>query len=937
MKYFCPRGIWRYVWLGLIAWLAGGLVSQAELRVSGLRCEYRTEPLGLDTPQPRLSWQLESRERGQVQTAYQVIVAAAPEDLTERRADLWDSGKVVSNQSFHVAYAGKPLHSGQRVYWKVRAWDKEGRVSAWSRPASWEMALLTATDWQAQWITRARPGPVSEEAMFGDHPAPLYRKEFGLQKKIRRARAYVSGLGYYELFINGKRVGDQFLDPGWTAYGKRVLYSTYDVTPHLRRGQNAVGAMLGNGWFNPLPLRMFGRFNLRQQLTVGQPRLILQLVVEFTDGTTRTVVTDPSWKVADGPVLQNNVYLGEVYDARLEQSGWANPGFDDSRWEPAMLASEPLGPLQAQDAPPIRATRSLKTVAVTEPKPGVYIFDLGQNYAGWVRLRVAGPAGTRVRLRYGELLHADGTLNAMTSVAGQIKQGGPDYRYEGVGFPKTAFQVDQYILRGRGEETYTPRFTFHGLRYVEVTGFPGKPGHDAIEGLCLNADVASAGSFACSSDQFNRIQEMVRRTELSNLFSVQSDCPHREKLGYGGDILATSQMAMLNFDMGRFYAKAVVDLVDAARPNGGFTETAPFVGIADSGLGDGAGPIGWGSAEPVLQAQLYRYYGDRRLLEEQFAPTKRWFDFLKSCATNGILDNGISDHESLVPKPRALTGTAFYYLNVKTFAQLARILGRDADASEAESLAQEIKAAFNNKFLQPGTGRYDTGSQACQAFALHLGLVPESETNRALAALVQDIREAHQGHLTTGIFGTKFMLEALTELGCPQVAYEMVNQRTFPGWGYMLEKGATTLSEHWEFSDNTYSHNHPMFGSVSEWFFKCLGGIAPADDAVGFDKVIIRPQPAGDLTWAKASYDSIRGKLSTEWHRSADGLELRVRIPVGVTALVMVPARNQADVSEGGKPLAQAPGVKLRTIADGRAVLNVGSGDYLFRCRELGP
>jgi len=902
----------------------------ASLKVDGLRCEYRADPLGLDVPQPRLSWLLESSERGQRQTACQVLAATGPDLLSNGKADLWDSGKVPSAESVHVVYAGQPLRSGQRVYWKVRAWDRDDRPSAYSVPAWWEMGPMTPADWRAGWITRPRATPLSEQQMFEDDPAPLFRKEFLVEKRISRARVYVSGLGYYELRLNGQRVGDRVLDPGWTTYSKRVLYSTYDVTDQLKRGRNALGVMLGNGWFNPLPLRLFGRINLREYLTVGEPRLILQLVADFTDGTSQTIVTDESWKVGNGPLLRNSVYLGEVYDARKEQPGWDKPGFNDSTWQPAAIATEPLGPLHAQDAPPIRVTRVLQPVKLTEPKPGVHIFDLGQNFAGWVRLRVHGPAGTRVKLRYGELLHPDGTLNGMTSVCTQIKQGGPDYRYDGTGAPKTAWQMDEYILNGEGEEVYTPRFAFHGFRYVEVAGFPGQPTLASLEGLLLNSDVAPAGSFVCSNERFNRIQQMVLWTLLSNLFSVESDCPHREKLGYGGDIVAAGEMAMLDFGMSRFYAKAVEDLADAVRPNGGFTETAPYVGISDEGLGEDSGPVGWGTAQPFLLWHLYQHYGDKRLLGENYEAAKRWLALLRSRAPDGILDNGISDHESLVPKPRALTGTAFYYWNARLVASIARALGKQSDAAEAEALAEAIKAAFNLKFLQPGTGRYDTATQACQAFALYLDLVPPAEQERALAILVRDIEDAHAGHLTTGIFGTKFMLHALADSGRADVAFQVVNQSTFPGWGYMLEHGATTLWEHWEFSDNTYSHNHPMFGSVSEWFYRVLAGINPAPDAVGFDKIIIRPQPVGDLTWVKASYDSVHGKVVSEWRRDAGKFNLRVRVPVGATATVILLAKDGTQVTESGRPLEQASGVKRLTGVSGHAVVAIGSGQYEF-------
>ncbi len=904
--------------------------AEAVITVQDLRCEYRSIPLGIDCAQPRLGWILSSNRRGEKQAAYQVLVASSAEKLARNQADLWDSGKVVSSESVEVVYAGTSLHSSQRAWWKVRVWDNDDQPSHYSKPAWWETALLMPQDWQAQWIQRKTMGPVTEAQMFADHPAPLFRKEFVLDRKIARARAYISGLGYYELRLNGERVGDHVLDPGWTTISKRVLYSTYDITDQIKQGRNAVGVMLGNGWFNPLPLRMWGHINPRDALTIGEPRAIVQLVVDFEDGTRQVVATDATWRVSGGPILRNSIYLGEKYDARCEQTGWDTANFDDSKWETAVPAVQPeVGPLRAQDAPPIRVTRTLKPVKLTEPKPGVFVYDFGQNFAGWVRLKVSGPSGTCVRLRSGELVYPDGTLNGMTAVCGQIKGGGVNYRYEGDGDPKTAFQIDEYILKGRGVEVFAPRFTFHGFRYVEVTGFPGRPTLETLEGLRLNSDVASAGSFECSNEMFNRIQEMVLWTELSNLFSVQSDCPHREKYGYGGDIVASSEMAMMNFDMARFYAKAAQDLWDAVRSNGGFTETSPFVGISDEGLGDKSGPIGWGTAQPLLLHQLRQYYGETRLIREQYQATKKWVGLLHSLAKDGILDNGLSDHESLVPKPRALSGTAFYYYNVKLFSQLAASLGQEADAREASALAEEIKAAFNRRFLTRGTGRYDAATQACQSFALYHGLTPSEEQAVALDVLVADVGK-HDNHLTTGIFGTKYMLNALTDGGRADVAYRLVNQRTFPGWGHMLELGGTTLWEHWEFSDNTFSHNHPMFGSVSEWFYKALAGIRPSPDAVGFDKIIIKPQPVGDLRWVRATHNTVRGKISSAWEKKDGKFRLSIVIPVNAIADVYVPARDAAHVTEGGRTINKARGVKFLRMEGDAAVFAVGSGSYEF-------
>jgi len=896
-----------------------------------LRCEYATNPLGIDNPHPRLSWVLQSPQRAQVQTAYQILVAGTPEKLAADQADLWDSGKVASNQSVHIVYGGKALPSGTRAYWKVRAWDRDGDVSPYSETAWWETALLKPEDWKATWIASSEPPPASEAAMYADRPAPLFRKEFMVPKEVKRARAYVSGLGYYELHINGAKVGDHVLDPGWTTYSKRVLYATHDVTGMLRPGKIAVGIMLGNGWYDPLPLRMWGRFNLREALTIGRPRAILQLSIDYADGTSDTIVTDTTWKVGDGPIVRNSVYLGEVYDARREQPGWDKPGFDDSGWRSVVASTESIGPLRAQMQPPIRCTRTLKPVKITEPKPGTYIFDMGQNFAGWVSLRVKGPAGTRVQLRFGELLYPDGTLNPMTSVAGQVKRAG----LGGPGAPPIAWQSDTYILKGEGTETYTPRFTFHGFRYVEVTGLPEKPVPDMIEGHRLNSAVEEVGAFSCSNEMFNRIQKMIQWTLLSNMFSVQSDCPHREKFGYGGDILASSEMAIFNFDMAQFYAKVVRDHADAVRSDGGMTETAPFVGIADGGLSPQSGPIGWGTAHPLLQRQLYQYYGDKALLDEQYEHTKRWVEFIRARAVDLIVDKGISDHESLVPKPVALTGTAFYHYNALLLSRIAAITGRTAEAERYATLARDIKEVFNRTFLKPGTGQYDTGTQACQAFALYFDLVPPGERQAAIDVLVKDITTTHKGHLSTGIFGTKYMLHALTDAGRAEVAYTIVNRKTFPGWGHMLERDATTLWEHWEFSDNTFSHNHPMFGSVGEWFFKALGGISPHATAVGFDTFDIRPCLVGDLKWAKASYDSIRGRIVSDWRVEGNTLTLTIRVPVNTTATVHVPAKDASGVTEGDQPAGQAPGVKFLRAEGGTAVYEVGSGEYRFTSKGL--
>lgn len=902
--------------------------EEGRLAAMNLRCEYRTTPLGIDCVRPRLSWVLESADpdaRDQRQSAYQILVATEERILDENRGDVWDTGKVESSESLQVEYRGRDLVSGQRAYWKVRVWDEQGLPSEYSAPSWWEMGLLSLNDWAGRWISSPESLPATDRELFGDLPSPLFRKDFLAAKPIRRARAYVSGLGYYELRLNGERVGDHLLDPGWTAYGKRVLYSTYDVTSALKNGANTVGLLLGNGWYNPLPLKMWGRYNIREHLAVGAPRAILTMIVEYEDGTRTSIGTDESWKTDKGPILRNSVYLGETHDARREQPGWDAPGFDDSAWNNAVAATGAVGALCAQAAPPIRVIRTLSAKQVSEPKSGVFVVDLGENFAGVVRLKVEGPAGTRVSMRYGELLFPDGMVNGLTSCCGQIKRGEePDAE----GAPGTAWQRDEYILKGQGIETYVPRFTFHGFRYVELTGFPGSPTADTIEGLALSSAVESAGSFTCSNELFNTMNQITRRTLLSNLFSVQSDCPHREKFGYGGDIVASSDMAMLNFDMATLYSKVTHDMADAVRPNGGFTETSPYVGIADAGLGEGSGPIGWGTAHPLLQWQLYQYYGEKRLLEDEWERTTRWMALLDSNAKDLILDNGIGDHESLVPKSTAVSGTAFYYYNNILAARIADVLGHKIEAEQYRKKAEAIRDAFNSRFLKEG--RVDIATQACQAFALYMGMAPNNERQRVLDVLVDDVVNAQKGHLTTGIFGTKYMLMALSDLGRADVAWQIANQKTFPGWGHMIEQGATTLWEHWEFSDNTFSHNHPMFGSVSEWFYRVLAGINPAPDADGFDKIVIQPRPVGDTAWVEAEYDSVRGPVCVKWKRENNLFLMNVSIPVGVEAAVMLPCGAVADVTESGEPLSEQKGLSITT--DNPPAVRLGSGTYQFEC-----
>ncbi len=891
------------------------------LRITSLRCEYRDQPLGIDTSVPRLSWTMESDLRGKNQSAYRVLVASSAKVLEDNKGDLWDSSKVESAQSINVVYKGKPLLSGQRCYWKVKVWaegDKKGKGSGWSKNSLWEMGLMDAADWQGRWIGDGKPLPKNDNEFFRDDPAPLFRKSFKLSRPIRSARLYISALGYYCASLNGGDVGDHKLDPLWTLPDKRIFYSVYDVTLQLSEGANCLGVTLGNGWYNPLPLRMWGRYNLRDALSVGRPQFIAQLNVEYADGSSESIVSDNSWKFTEGPVLRNSIYLGEKVDARKSVADWNKSGLNDSSWSPVHPVAAPEGRLQSQPLPAIKVTARIRPVRISEPVKGSYIVDMGQNFGGWARYKFNLPRGTTVTMRYGELLHKDGSLNPMTSVCGQIKNkpAVPD----GEGPPSTAWQTDSYIAAGGGPEVYTPCFTFHAFRYIELTGVPSAPTLDDIEGLRMNSSVEPAGSFSCSNKLFNRIQKMCQWTFLSNIFGVQSDCPHRERFGYGGDLVTTSDAFMLNYDMAGFYAKVARDWHDSALPDGMLTDTAPFVGIQYCG-------VGWAMAHPHLQCQLYRYYGDRRIVEEQYAVSKRWFELVRAQNPDHIVSKGLHDHQALEKEKKPPMVTPLYCESARMLSRLARILGKEKDAAEYSHLSKEIKTAYVEKFIPKGTEVAASGIQSVQSFALFLDMLPAEERTAALNHLVADIGK-HDGHLTTGIFGTRYMLDSLSREGKAGVVNSMVNKRDCPGWGYMLENGATTLWEHWKFSDNTYSHNHPMFGSVSQWFYNWLGGIEAAEDAVGFDKIMFHPQFVDGLDWVKCSHRSVRGPVTCNWKRDGSHVEIEIQVPVNSTAVLQLPAVK--NVIESGKPAAEQRGVKIISGADRGVSCTLESGSYQF-------
>jgi alpha-L-rhamnosidase len=913
-------------------------------QIDRMTCEYRVDPLGMDEPHPRFAWAFRSNSRNQYQSAYHILVASSRALLEKNIGDIWDSGATPSDDNINIRFGGKTLSPFTRYFWKIRAINRSGEESPWSAVAWFETAFLHPANWQGTWIGNGQePPPERDEDFYKDRPAPWFKKEFSLTRTVSSARLYISGLGYYEAYLNGKKIGDQVLDPGWTNYDRTVLYTVYDITASLHTGPNAIGVLLGNGWYNPLPMKLFGAFNLRKALAIGEPKLIANILIRYTDGSTSVIATDSSWRTGGSFILKNNTYLGEEQDARLIDSSWCMPRQmpgsprrlpaskhnDSAAPSQAIPVPAPQGEMQAQSSPPIRITRIFHPRSLSEPAKGIYVFDLGQNFAGWIRMRIKASRGTQIHFRYGELIYPDGRVNGMTTVAGHIKAiwrlgGGP-------GAPPTAYQEDSYTCSGKPGEFFEPHFTFHAFRYVEISGLPGRPDRESLEGLRLNADLEKAGHFTCSDTLLNQIQQTCLSTFLSNVFSVQSDCPGREKQGYGADMVVSSEAFAYNFDMSCFYAKAVQDFANDARPNGAMPECAPYDGIATEGFDEGAGPAGWQLAFPFLQEKLYRFYGNKKILEDQYARTKKMVEFLRGQSVDHLIYHDIGDHVAVNAKHVPLTAGAFYYHHVRLLAEFAQLLGISGDAKEYRLLADSIRDSFNRHYLQ-GAGAYDTAhNQTTQVFALWYDLAPQPEKDQAFSLLLDEIQK-NKGHLSTGIFGTKMLFDVLRRYDRNDIAYTINTQPGFPGYGYMLRNGATTLWETWDRPEQD-SWNHPMFGSVSEWFYRSLAGIDPAEDACGMDRLVIKPFTGAKLRFVKSDYRSPRGRIVSEWQQQPDGLHWRLVIPPNTKAQVYIPARAIGDIFESGLPVQQIKELDFVKMENGFALFNAVSGEYHFRVR----
>lgn len=887
--------------------MAAGLLLLATMSVPArllparLQCEYLDNPLGLDAQQPRLSWIDDSHQRAQKQSAYQILVASTAARLKANEGDLWDTGKVFSDQTLQVPYGGPALRSGQRCYWKVRVWDQDNRPSPYSEAAFWEMGLLSPADWQGRWIGRT--------ADIAAHPAPMLRQTFLVGAKVKQARAYICGLGYYELHLNGSKVGDHLLDPGYTRYDKRALYVTYDVTEALHQGRNAIGVMLGTGWYDVHTLAVW---DFHKAPWRAAPKLLMQLKIDYADGRSEYIATDSSWRVSTGPVVFDSIYSGETYDARLEKPGWDTAAYDDSDWGRAPVMEAPAGKLSAQAMPAIMAERVLRPVAIAEPKPGVFVFDFGQNFAGFAELRVRGPAGAKVVMKYSERIDRAGMIDR-AEIQQHVLHLDTNQLY----------QTDTYILKGKGLETWHSRFDYHGFQYVEVTGFPGKPTLDTLRGIFIHSAVRPVGEFACSNPLLNRIWQAGRWSYLSNLQGIPTDCPHREKNGWTGDAHLAAEQALFNYAPQAVYTKWVNDLDDEQRPSGELPGIVPTSGW---GYTWGNGPA-WDSAFPHLPFYLYEYCADARILCDHYAGLKRYVDYLTTKATNGIVSIGLNDWAPYkTATPADITSTAYYFRDAQIVALAAQLRGEPAEARKYTDLAASIRQAFNEKFYHADTGTYGNGSQTSLSCALYQGLVEPANRQRVVDNLVAAVDRCN-GHIDTGILGAKYLLNTLTDNGRADVAYRIASQKDLPSWGWWLSQGATTLWEQWNGSE---SRNHIMYGDISAWFYKTLAGINPDLASPGFGHFFIKPNLVGDLSSVRASYDSARGRIVSNWEIRDGRFQLKVTIPANTTATVWLPGAVPERIMEGGRPAAGISGIRQVGTERGGTLFEVGSGTYHF-------
>ena len=884
------------------------------LQATKLTCEYRANPLGIGVPNPRLSWQLESDRRGTLQQGYRLIVSV---EADAPGTSLWDTGYVASEESIQIEYAGPALRSRTCYVWKVKVWDDAGRESDWSEEAWFETTLLAPEEWKASWIA-----PAASFLQPDTEAAFLLRKSFRLDRAIASARIYATAAGAYELYANGNRVSEDVLAPGWTSYPTRLQYQTYDATDLLRQGDNAIGIHLGDGWYRS-GIGFEGR-----NFKYGEKRAaLLQLHVRYEDGGEEIVVSDESWSCETSPVVYSTIYHGEEYDARLEQEGWSEAGFEDGGWGPAEATDLPMDRLVPQENWPTRVTETIRPSAALLTPAGDRVLDMGQNMVGRIRMRVEAPAGTRIVLRHAEVLDRDGNIY--------------------FGNLRPARQTVVYTAKGEGREEYAPHFTFMGFRYVKVEGYPGSPGDElpleAFVGEVLHSDMEPSGSFETSDERVNKLQSNIRWGQRGNFLDVPTDCPQRdERLGWTGDAQVFIRTALFNYHGGPFFTKWLRDLKAEQHPDGG----VPFV-IPD--VASGASSAAWGDAAVICPWEVYRYYGDKRLLAEQFESMKAWVDYIRAQGDNEYLWNtgfhfgdwlGLDAKEGsyVGATPRELIATAYYAYSSRLVAEAARVLGLPEDEAKYRELHERVVGAYREEFLSR-TGRVASPTQTAHVLTLMFDLADEAVRPR-IAKDLNDLIVENGYHLTTGFVGTPYLCFVLSNHGYHHSAVKLLLQESYPGWLYSVAMGATTIWEHWDslkpdgsfWSDDMNSFNHYAYGAIGDWMYRKVAGLDMAAEAPAYKRIHIEPLfGARALAYAKATHRSPYGIVESGWTVRGDEIEVNAVVPPNATAEIILRGVTASGLTEGGHPLSQSEGIRSADEQADGVRLVVGSGSYTFR------
>ena len=899
--------------------LSSGTIFAQDILVKYLSCEHKKNPVGIDTPQPRFSWKITGPGNSIIQSAYSIRVAG--NEKFSSSATVWQSGKIESNESVLIAYKGPELKSGERYFWQVKIWDKNGKESKWSEVAFFEMGLLSKSDWKAKWIE-----------MEGDtlrySPSPHFRKEFKVGKSIARARVYVTSHGYYELHLNGKKVGDQVLTPGWTSYLKRLQYQVYDVTPMLLKGDNAIAAVLGDGWYRGT--LAWGNNWATYGKSLG---LLLQMKITYTDGTESLIISDESWKASnDGAIRMNDIYNGETYDATKKLTGWDLTGYNDKNWKSVKTGNYNNNNLIASEGSPVRKIEEIKPIKIFRTPKGNLIVDMGQNMVGWLRLKVNGSKGTVVTLRHAEVLDKYGEFYTANLRVAKCQL--------------------TYTLAGTGEEVYEPRFTFMGFRYVEVTGFPGELTKDNLTGVVVHSDMAVTGSFECSNPLINQLQHNIQWGQNGNFVDVPTDCPQRdERLGWTGDAQAFCRTAAYNKDVSSFFTKWLKDVATDQKPGGDVPDVIPDV-LDKQNATTTQPSAGWGDVAVIAPWTMYLVYGDQRILENQYQSMKSWVEYIRKKAGNSLIWKGGSKYGDWLfyhppvnnhTEPDGYTehdfiATAFYAYSTSILAATAKVLGKTEDEKFYTDLFKNIKEVFINEYVTKA-GRVGTNSQTSYVLALMFNLLPDELREKSTRFLVDDIK-SRRNHLSTGFLGTPYLCHVLSGNGYPDVAYDLLLQESYPSWLYPVKMGATTIWERWDGqkTDSTFqdpgmnSFNHYAYGAIGDWMYRVSAGIETM--GAGYKHLILQPHPTKRLTYSKATFESSYGTVASGWERSGSRILISVKIPANSVATVILPVNAASKVTVNAKNISENRNFTNIRTEGNKVLLEAGSGDYIFEYPE---